>query len=42
MEGIEKCHLFVFQDNESGKRFWTKAAWVQRNDIEVFSKDNQG
>ena len=40
-EGIEKCHLFVFRDNELGKWFWTKVGWMKREDIEIFSKDNQ-
>jgi ribosomal protein S18 acetylase RimI-like enzyme len=40
-EGIEKCHLFVFKDNELGKRFWTKVGWMKREDIEIFSKNNQ-
>ncbi len=41
-EGIGKCHLFVFKDNDLGKRFWMKAGWLKREDIEVFSKNNQG
>jgi N-acetylglutamate synthase len=41
-EGIDKCHLFVFKDNELGKRFWMKTGWIKREDIAVFSKDNKG
>lgn len=39
-EGIAKCHLFVFRNNESGKRFWNHCGWENRNDIEVFSMNN--
>lgn len=38
-EGIQKCHLFVMKDNESGKEFWVKTSWMQREDIGVFSKN---
>jgi ribosomal protein S18 acetylase RimI-like enzyme len=37
-EKIQKCHLFVMKDNEPGKGFWVKTAWMQREDIGVFSK----
>ncbi len=38
-EGIRKCHLFIFKDNEGGKRFWAAMSWKQRDDIGVFSRD---
>ena len=38
-EGIRKCHLFIFKDNEGGKRFWASTLWKRRDDIEVFSMD---
>ncbi|MDP3130683.1 MAG: GNAT family N-acetyltransferase [Bacillota bacterium] len=37
--GIEKCHLFVISDNESGIGFWTRAGWARRDDIIVFSRN---
>lgn len=37
--GIEKCHLFVFNKNDRGKSFWIATNWIQRTDIELFSKD---
>lgn len=36
-EGIEKCHLMVFADNEVGLGFWPAAGAVLRDDIVVFS-----
>jgi len=36
--GIQKCHLFVISDNESGIDFWTRAGWDERDDIIVFSR----
>lgn len=38
-EGIEKCHLFVYNDNETAKRFYQKTKWEERTDITVFSKE---
>ena len=37
--GIQKCHLFIFGRNESGKKFWQATGWSRRTDIEIFSKD---
>ena len=37
--GVEKCHLFVFRDNEGGKLFWEKSGWKERCDLSVYSKD---
>jgi ribosomal protein S18 acetylase RimI-like enzyme len=36
-KGIEKCHIFVFKNNENGNAFWEKAGWKKREDINVFS-----
>ena len=38
-QGINKCHLFALEDNESGKEFWSKVGWTKRNDIVTFSKN---
>ena len=37
--GIKKCHLFVFNENELGKNFWTGNGWKLRGDILVFSNN---
>lgn len=37
-EGIEKCHLFVYTDNEPGKLFWSATGWIKREDIYVYTK----
>lgn len=29
-KGIEKCHIFVFKNNENGNAFWEKAGWKKR------------
>ncbi|HOH38191.1 MAG TPA: GNAT family N-acetyltransferase, partial [Spirochaetota bacterium] len=34
---IEKCHIFVFKNNEDGNTFWEKSGWKKRDDINVFS-----
>ncbi len=38
-EGIQKCHLFVFDRNELGKKFWISTSWQNRSDITLFSKN---
>ena len=37
-QGINKCHLFVFCDNEIGKDFWNRLGWKKRSDILIYSK----
>jgi predicted acetyltransferase len=37
--GINKCHLFVFADNETGINFWNSTGWIKRDDIFVYSKN---
>ena len=37
VEGINKCHLFVFADNTIGNAFWTTSGWTKRGDIFVYS-----
>ncbi|CQR74906.1 Acetyltransferase YpeA [Sporomusa ovata DSM 2662] len=38
-EGISKCHLFVFANNQQGMDFWQHIGFHQRNDINIFSQD---
>jgi ribosomal protein S18 acetylase RimI-like enzyme len=38
-EGIVKCHLMVYVDNELGNQFWVKSEWDKRNDILIYSKN---
>jgi ribosomal protein S18 acetylase RimI-like enzyme len=37
-KGIEKCHLFIFNDNADGIDFWKSIGWGRRSDISVISK----
>ena len=36
--GIQKCHLFIFNKNIEGIRFWEKIGWSPRKDIGIVSK----
>lgn len=36
-EGIQKCHLFIFHENEPGIAFWEDCGWTFRQDIRVMS-----
>jgi ribosomal protein S18 acetylase RimI-like enzyme len=38
-EGIEKCHLFVYQDNLGGLEFWKALGWERRQDLALYSRD---
>jgi ribosomal protein S18 acetylase RimI-like enzyme len=40
--GIQKCHLFIFNDNVDGIRFWKGVGWTPRADICVMSKNLEG
>jgi ribosomal protein S18 acetylase RimI-like enzyme len=36
--GIDKAHIFVIRENESGKVFWRNAGWQERDDLTVMSR----
>jgi len=36
--GIQKCHVFIFNDNTNGIKFWKSIGWGYRSDIGVISK----
>lgn len=38
-QGIDKCHLFVLEDNELGQSFWRAVGWQKRSGFFVYSKD---
>jgi len=37
--GIQKCHLFIVNQNEKGRAFWESIGWTVRGDIGVISKN---
>jgi ribosomal protein S18 acetylase RimI-like enzyme len=37
--GIQKCHLFIFNENTNGLEFWNSIGWTHRSDIGVISKN---
>ena len=37
--GIQKCHLFIFNENVDGICFWESVGWTRRVDIGVMSKN---
>lgn len=36
-EGIQKCHVFVFDENEAARVFWQAASWSARAELVMFS-----
>jgi putative acetyltransferase len=39
VEGIRKCHLFVFRANAEAARFWRRTGWDERTDLYIFSRE---
>lgn len=37
-DGIEKCHLFIFNHNGQGLAFWDRLGWRKRSDLSIVSK----
>ncbi|MBW6471925.1 MAG: GNAT family N-acetyltransferase [Anaerolineaceae bacterium] len=37
--GIERCHIHVYADNQSGLDFWQKNGWFTRPELVLLSKD---
>jgi ribosomal protein S18 acetylase RimI-like enzyme len=40
--GIEKCHLMVVGSNDEARAFWSRLAWVERDDIRLMSRSMTG
>jgi ribosomal protein S18 acetylase RimI-like enzyme len=38
LQGIRKCHLFVFTSNHDAITFWEKSGWTLREELRVMSK----
>jgi len=38
-EGITRCHIFVYTDNEIGLGFWESAGWFLRGNLLIMSHD---
>ena len=36
--GIQKCHLFIYEDNEEGASFWESLGWTQRVELTMMSQ----
>lgn len=36
-EGIDKTHIFCYQNNETGQSFWRDFGFVKRDDVFVYS-----
>lgn len=37
-EEIEKCTIFIFNDNDEGMEFWRNIGWEKRDDLAVFQR----
>jgi ribosomal protein S18 acetylase RimI-like enzyme len=37
-QGIPKCNIFLYADNESGQQFWDRCGWLPRTDLKVLQR----
>jgi len=37
--GIQKCHLFIVNENDTGKVFWREEGFAERQDIGIMSRE---
>lgn len=40
-QGIDKTHIFCYQNNETGQSFWSDFGFKKRDDVFVYSFDNK-
>lgn len=38
-QGIKRCHIFVYSNNDAGLGFWEAAGWFRRGDLLLMSHD---
>lgn len=36
--GIDKCHLFVFKENQAALQFWQRIGWTERVELTMLSR----
>ena len=39
--GIQRCNIFIFAENEDGKRFWRKTGWWTYERLELMFKSTE-
>jgi len=39
LQGIVKCHLFVYRNNKEAELFYDRQKWQKRTTLDIFSKD---
>ena len=37
--GLQKCHIFVYGDNQDGLVFWKQIGWKVRTELVLMSKE---
>lgn len=38
-QGIARCHLFLYSDNEDAMKFYKSTGWKRRDNLLIYSKD---
>ncbi len=37
-QGIQRCHLLIYADNEEAKRFWAALGWSLHEDLRFLTR----
>jgi ribosomal protein S18 acetylase RimI-like enzyme len=37
--GVDRCHIFVYAENEAGRAFWKRVGWYERTELMLMSYD---
>jgi N-acetylglutamate synthase len=40
--GIDRCHLFVYGENQPARAFWRRTGWYERPELVLMSADSEG
>jgi len=40
--GIPRCNIFIYADNEEGKKFWRRHGWEQRDELRLMQNFTGG
>jgi ribosomal protein S18 acetylase RimI-like enzyme len=38
-QGVAKCHLFLYRDNENAMKFYEHTGWTRRGNLLIYSRD---
>jgi len=42
IQGISRCHAFVYDDNDLAHKFWSRIGWDKRSGLSIYTVDHSG